>query len=68
MGYTNDTLADVQGQIAADDDALGEARYRTNLVLETALKFPGARRTFRSGSLAVHTFNDPVTDAWVPQN
>ena len=62
MGYTNDTLADVQGQIAADDDALGEARYRTNLVLETALKFPGARRTFRSGSLAVHTFNDPVTD------
>ena len=62
MGYTNDILADVQGQIAADDDALGEARYRTNLVLEIALKFPGARRTFRSGSLAVHTFNDPVTD------
>ena len=62
MGYTNDTLGGVQDQIAADDDALGEARYRTNLVLETALKFPGARRTFRSGSLAVHTFNDPVTD------
>ena len=62
MGYTDDTLTDVQGQIAADDDALGEARDRTNLVLEIALKFPGARRTFRSGSLAVHTFNDPVTD------
>jgi hypothetical protein len=62
LGYTNDILTDVQRQIAADDDALGEARDRTNLVLEIALKFPGARRTFRSGSLAVHTFNAPVTD------
>jgi hypothetical protein len=62
MGYTDDILSDVQSQIAADDDVLAEARKRTNLVLEIALKFPGARRTFRSGSLAVHTFNDPVTD------
>ena len=62
MGYTDDILSDVQSQIAADDDVLAEARKRTNLVLEIALAFPGARRTFRSGSLAVHTFNDPVTD------
>jgi hypothetical protein len=62
MGHTEDILSDVQGQIAADDDVLAEARNRTNLVLEIALRFPGARRTFRSGSLAVHTFNDPVTD------
>jgi hypothetical protein len=62
MGYTDDILSDVQSQIAADDDVLAEARKRTNLVLEIALRFPGARRTFRSGSLAVHTFNDPVTD------
>jgi hypothetical protein len=62
MGYTDDILSEVQGQIAADDDVLAEARNRTNLVLEIALGFPGARRTFRSGSLAVHTFNDPVTD------
>lgn len=62
MGYTDDILSDVQYQIAADDDVLAEARERTNLVLEIPLRFPGARRTFRSGSLAVHTFNDPVTD------
>jgi len=62
MGHTDDILSNVQGQIAADDDVLAEARNRTNLVLEIALGFPGARRTFRSGSLAVHTFNDPVTD------
>ena len=62
MGHTDDILSDVQGQIAADDDALAEARKRTNLVLDIALGFPGARRTFRSGSLAVHTFNNPVTD------
>jgi len=62
MGHTDDILSDVQGQIAADDDVLAEARNRTKLVLEIALGFPGARRTFRSGSLAVHTFNDPVTD------
>ena len=62
MGHTDDILFDVQRQIAADDDVLAEARERTNLVLEIALGFPGARRTFRSGSLAVHTFNNPVTD------
>ena len=62
MGYTDDILSDIQSQIAADDDVLAEARKRTNLAMEIALRFPGARRTFRSGSLAVHTFNDPVTD------
>jgi hypothetical protein len=62
LGHTDDYLADVQGQIAAEDDILAEARNRTNLVLDTALRFPGARRTFRSGSLAAHTFNNPVTD------
>lgn len=62
MGFTDDILCDVQRQIAADDDVLAEARTRLNLVLEIALTFPGARRTFRSGSLPVHTFNDPVTD------
>jgi hypothetical protein len=62
MGYTDGILSDVQGQIAAEDDVLAEARKRTNLVLDIALAFLGARRTFRSGSLAVHTFNDPVTD------
>jgi hypothetical protein len=61
-GHTDDILTDVQYQIAADDDVLAEARTRTNLVLEIAMRFPGARRTFRSGSLAVHTFNNPVTD------
>jgi hypothetical protein len=62
MGFTDDILADVQRQIAADDDVLAEARTRLNLVLEIAVTFPGARRAFRSGSLPVHTFNDPVTD------
>lgn len=62
MGHTDDILSDVQAQIAAEDDVLAEARERTNLVLDIALAFPGARWTFRSGSLAVHTFNNPVTD------
>jgi hypothetical protein len=62
MGHTDDIFTDVQHQIAADDDVLAEARTRTSLVLEIAMGFRGASRTFRSGSLAVHTFNDPVTD------
>ena len=62
MGHTNDILSDVLSQSAADDDVLAEARNRTNLVLDIALGFPGATRAFRSGSLAAHTFNNPVTD------
>ena len=49
--------------IAADDTALAEARRRRDAVLGAALTFPGALRTFRSGSLATGFVNRPVADA-----
>jgi hypothetical protein len=35
---------------------------RLQLVRDAAISFPGARRTYGSGSLAQHTVNHPVTD------
>lgn len=60
MNYTNQYLDDVRRQIAPDDVAIKEARARLDLVLDLANTFPGARRTFRSGSLAHRTANCPV--------
>jgi hypothetical protein len=62
MGFTDAFLTDVGSQIAADDEVLAEARTRLALVREIARTFPGALRTYGSGSLIHHTFNDPVTD------
>ena len=62
MGYTNDYLTMIRGEIAADDLTLAEARDRLALVRKIAMGFPGALRTYASGSLAQHTVNDPVTD------
>lgn len=55
-------LVEVRKQIEAPDDGLREARQRLTLVLSKAASFYGTLRTYRSGSLAAHTMNAPVTD------
>lgn len=62
MTNVGDVLDEVREQIEADDEALGEARSRLALTREAAASFYGALRTYRSGSLAVHSMNYPVTD------
>ena len=62
MGHTNDHLNTIRGKIAADDTVLAEARERLALVRDIAMDFPGALRTYPSGSLAQFTVNHPVTD------
>ncbi|MBT2391449.1 hypothetical protein J7E87_18905 [Streptomyces sp. ISL-1] len=62
MGHTDDILNDIRGQIDAQPEPLEEARRRLGLVRSIADRFPGARRTYASGSLAQHTFIHPVSD------
>lgn len=62
MTYVDDLLDQVRAKIEARPRALDEARSRLQLVRDAATSFPGSLRTYRSGSLAVHTMNDPVTD------
>lgn len=60
--HAEEVLEEVRGEISADDDDLREARARRELVLEAVEGF-GVLRTFRSGSLAHATVNNPVSDA-----
>lgn len=60
MGYTEQVLDEVRGQLAPTDESLDEARRRRKSVLDAAEGFPGALRTFPSGSLAHGTANCPV--------
>lgn len=62
MGHTDDYLNTIRGEIAADDTVLTETRDRLTLVGDIAMGFPGAHRTYCSGSLAQYTVNHPVTD------
>jgi hypothetical protein len=62
MSVLDDLLNDVRTQIEAKPEALAEARTRLQLVRDSASSFYGSLRTYRSGSLAVHTMNEPVTD------
>ena len=62
MTHTADLLSTVRAQIDAHDAPLKEARSRLQLVRELAEDFPGALRTYSSGSIAKHTMNHPVTD------
>lgn len=62
MGHTEDILNDIRSQIDAHPDPLAEARTRLDLVRSSAIGFPGALRTYRSGSLPQHTFIHPVGD------
>jgi hypothetical protein len=63
MSHVGEILDEIRGQIAADDEVLGEARVRRDAVLGYALGCSGALRSFRSGSLAHGTVNRPVSDA-----
>lgn len=62
MTHLSDLLDTVRDQIEAEDSALAETRTRLALVRAKANTFYGVLRTYRSGSLAVHTMNHPVTD------
>jgi hypothetical protein len=62
MGHTQDILDDVRSRTDAHPEPLAEARTRLALVRDIAITFPGARRTYPSGSIAQRTFNHPVRD------
>jgi hypothetical protein len=56
-------LEEIRKEISASDDDLKDARERRDLVLDAAASFRGALRTFRSGSVAHETVNNPVDDS-----
>jgi hypothetical protein len=60
--HAEEVLEEIRGRISADDDDLREARHRRDLVLEAVNSF-GVLRTFKSGSVAHATVNNPVSDA-----
>jgi len=62
MTHITDLLNEVREQIEAEDFALTETRSRLQLVRTSGESFYGALRSYRSGSLAVHSMNAPVTD------
>lgn len=62
MSILEDSLNEIRSQIEAKPEPLNEARTRLQLVRDSASSFYGGLRTYRSGSLAVHTMNEPVTD------
>jgi hypothetical protein len=53
--HANDALEEIRQKISASDNDLNETRERRDLVLKAARRFPGALRTFRSGSVAPAT-------------
>lgn len=57
MGFTNKILKEVRDELAPPDDVLPAARQRRDDVLRIARRFPGALRTYRSGSIAHGTAN-----------
>jgi hypothetical protein len=63
IDYAGQVLTDVRRQIALDDDVLSETKDRRNLVKRHARSFPGALKSFDSGSVAHGTVNKPVSDA-----
>ena len=63
VDYAGQVLTDVRRQIAVDDDVLSETKARRNLVKKYARSFPGALKTFDSGSVAHGNVNKPVSDA-----
>lgn len=62
MGHSDDVINDVRNQIDASAAPLAAARDRLALVKKIAEGFPGALRTYSSGSIAHHTMIAPVTD------
>lgn len=62
MSYLDDLLNDLRNRTEASDAPLAEARVRLQTVRTASGSFPGSLRTYRSGSLATHLMNDPITD------
>ena len=62
MGATNSILEGILGETAPSDAILEAVRARRDKVLRVAGNFPGALRTYTSGSVAHRTANDD-TDA-----
>jgi hypothetical protein len=60
MDFVKYYLDDVRAQLAPSDEVLQEARARRDIVKQMADKFPGALRSFNSGSLAHATANCPI--------
>ena len=60
--YAEQILDEVRQRIAAERWVLEETRATRNAVLAAARRFPGALRTFPSGSLAHATVNKPISD------
>jgi hypothetical protein len=58
MGTTESILDGILRDTAPGDEILGAVRGRRSEVLGTAGRFPGALRTYASGSVAHHTAND----------
>jgi hypothetical protein len=63
VGFTEDLLDEIRAEIAPSDTVLAEARERLKLTRKIAELFPGALRTYASGSLPQFTVNHPVSDA-----
>jgi hypothetical protein len=61
--YAEKLIEEVHRDIAVDDRLLKEARRRRNLVTGTAVKFPGALRSYSSGSVAAGLVIHDVEDA-----
>ncbi len=62
MGFTDRVLDEVRGRIDADPVILAAVRERLGVVCHAAEGFPGALRSYRSGSIAQSTVIDPVLD------
>lgn len=62
MGATNSILEGILGETAPNDAILDAVRAHRDNVLRVAGHFPGALRTYKSGSVAHRTANDD-TDA-----
>lgn len=62
MGNTEATLNQVRKWLEPSDETLAAVKERRDNVLAVARTFPGALRTYRSGSIGHHTANDD-TDA-----
>jgi hypothetical protein len=62
MGITTLILDDIRRIIAPSDETLEAVRNRRDEVLNVVAPYPGALRTYRSGSIAHRTANDD-TDA-----
>lgn len=62
MTHLDELIGEIRDQIEPTQELLTEARTRLQVVRDAAASFTGALRTYQSGSLAVHTMIDPVTD------